>query len=74
MFQIEEIFPSASYQYVLYGMGFEPEHVMPRRSDDAALAERFFQENAGVTGKYLAGLPSNRDLLNHVMKHGLQKI
>jgi len=74
LFQIEEIFPSASYQYVLYGMGFEPKHVMPRRSDDAALAERLFQENAGLTGKYLAGLPSNRDLLDHVIKHGMPKI
>ena len=74
LFQIEEIFPSASYQYVLYGMGFEQEQVGPRRSDDAVLAERFFQENAGVTGKYLAGLPSNRELLNHVMKHGMQRI
>ena len=74
LFQIEEIFPSASYQYVLYGMGFEPKQVMPRRSDDAALAERIFQENAGLTGKYLAGLPSNRNLLNHVMKHGMSKI
>ena len=24
-YRVEEIFPSASYQYVLYGMGFQPE-------------------------------------------------
>lgn len=74
LFQIEEIFPSASYQYVLYGMGFEPEQGTPRRSDDAQLAERLFQDNAGMAGKYLAGLPSNRDLLDQIIKHGMHKI
>jgi tryptophan halogenase len=74
VFQIEEIFPSASYQYVLYGMGFEPEKLAPRRSDDAALANRFFEENARMTRKFLGGLPSNRQLLDHVIKRGFQKI
>ena len=31
-YRVEEVFPSASYQYVLYGMGFRPE---PQRSDAA---------------------------------------
>ena len=29
--EIEEIFPAASYQYVLYGMGFEPKPDLHRR-------------------------------------------
>jgi hypothetical protein len=74
VFQSEEIFPSASYQYVLYGMGFKPEQVPQRRSDDARLAKRFFEENALMTSKFLGGLPSNRELLDHVKKYGLQKI
>ncbi|MDH4021359.1 MAG: tryptophan 7-halogenase, partial [Xanthomonadales bacterium] len=74
LFQVEEIFPSASYQYVLYGMGFEPEQLPQRRSDDAKLANRFFEENSRTTGKFLAGLPSNRELLNHVIQHGMHKI
>jgi len=74
LFQVEEIFPSASYQYVLYGMGFEPEQQPQRQSDDAKLASRFFEENSRTTGKFLAGLPSNRELLNHVIQHGMHKI
>ncbi len=74
LFQIEEIFPSASYQYVLYGMGFEPERQPQRRSDDTKLAIKFFGESSMMTDKFLAGLPSNRELLNHVKKYGLQKI
>jgi hypothetical protein len=74
LFQIEEIFPSASYQYVLYGMGFKPKQLPARRSDDAVLARRFFEENVSTTRKFLAGLPSNRELLQYVAKHGIQKI
>lgn len=72
--EIEEIFPAASYQYVLYGMGFEPARQGPRRSEDPAIAERCFREATTLAGKYLAGLPSNRELIDHVRKHGLQKI
>jgi tryptophan halogenase len=74
LFQIEEIFPSASYQYVLYGMGFQAGNVPQRRSDEARLADRFFEENLKMTARFLAGLPSNRELLNHVAKYGMQKI
>lgn len=74
LFQIEEIFPSASYQYVLYGMGFEPEQVPSRQSDNTDLARRLLEETAGLTEKFVAGLPSNRELLNHINKYGMQKI
>lgn len=74
LFQIEEIFPSASYQYVLYGMGFEAEQQPQRRSHDTRLANRLFEENTRMTAKFLAGLPSNRELLHHVMKYGMQTI
>ena len=74
LFQIEEIFPSASYQYVLYGMGFESEQVPSRQSDNTEVARRLLEETSGLTGKFLAGLPSNRELLNHINKYGMQKI
>ena len=74
LFQVEEIFPSASYQYVLYGMGFKPEQLPARRSDSTGLAQSLIEENAGLTRKFLAGLPSNRELLNHVSRYGMQKI
>ena len=73
--EIEEIFPAASYQYVLYGMGFEPE--APSRSggpDDLARAEGLVRESADLARKYLAGLPSNRALIDHVRSSGLPRI
>ena len=74
-YQVEEIFPSASYQYVLYGMGFRPQRrPTTKRSDDGNMARRYFRESAGLTAKMLAGLPSNRDLLNHIHRHGLQRL
>jgi len=74
-FRIEEIFPSASYHYVLYGMGFRPEAAaFPERPDNAALAERFFGEAAALATSMLAGLPANRALLNHLQSYRLQRI
>jgi flavin-dependent dehydrogenase len=70
--RIEEIFPAASYQYVLLGMGFEPAwQEAPRRSDQPALADRFVGEAAALTRRMLAGLPGNRELIEHVRRHGL---
>ena len=75
LFRIEEVFPSASYQYVLYGMGFRPHQALaPRRSSNADLADGFFREAASLTAKMLAALPSNRELIEHIKLHGLQKI
>jgi hypothetical protein len=74
-FRIEEVFPSASYQYVLYGMGFRPEQgVAARHSDDLERADAFFREAAALTGKMLAALPDNRDLIAHIKLNGLQRI
>ena len=45
--RVEEVFPSASYQYILYGMGFRPEagRVLARM-DDADRADGYFREAA----------------------------
>lgn len=73
--RIEEVFPSASYQYVLYGMGFAPQPGNgPARPGQREQAEAYFREAAGLTGKMLAALPSNRELLNHIARHGMPKI
>jgi hypothetical protein len=71
--RIEEVFPSASYQYVLYGMGFRPEPSR-RRAEDPALAERHFREAAALTARMLPALPSNRALITHIQRHGLSRI
>lgn len=71
--RVEEMFPSASYQYVLYGMGFRPAQAS-LRPGSAALADGFFREAAALTGKMLRALPSNRELIEHIKRHGLQRI
>ncbi|MBV6321535.1 tryptophan halogenase family protein [Duganella violaceipulchra] len=71
--RIEEVFPSASYQYVLYGMGFRSEFSYPQPRQ-AALADGYFREAAALTRKMLGALPDNRELINHIKRHGLQKI
>jgi len=73
--RIEEVFPSASYQYILYGMGFRTDHgAATRRLDDANLAESYYQEAASLTRKMLPALPGNRELIDHIRRHGLQKV
>lgn len=72
---VDEVFPSASYQYVLYGMGFKTEsRTTLRKSDDIQLAHQNFRQNAQMTEKLVRGLPSNRELINKIRQYGLQKI
>ncbi|QGZ40367.1 tryptophan halogenase [Pseudoduganella flava] len=73
-YRIEEVFPSASWQYVLYGMGFLPERDHVTRRTDTAAADPYFREAAELTRRMLRALPSNRELLDHIRLHGLQKI
>jgi len=72
--RVEEVFPSASYQYVLYGMGFRPEpDGFSRRMDDADRADEFFREAARLTHRMLGALPSNRALIQHIHQNGLPR-
>jgi hypothetical protein len=67
--RVEEVFPSASYQYVLYGMGFRPEpEGFSRRADDADRADGYFREVAQLTRRLLDGLPSNRELIERIVR------
>lgn len=73
--RIEEVFPSASYQYILYGMGFRTDYgSATRRLDDPGLAESYFQDAAALTRKMLPALPGNRELIDHIRRHGMHKI
>ena len=70
-----EVFPAASYQYVLYGMGFETDfgfsaHLL--RDTDAARNQ--FEKNRKNIAHALASLPSNRELLKKIHQYGLQTI
>ncbi len=65
--QSQEIFPAASYAFVLYGMGFETApRPYARRKDLPERAQRRSQDISALAQRMLAGLPSNRELLNHI--------
>jgi hypothetical protein len=70
-----EVFPAASYQYVLYGMGFktEPSHLFMSESNRKAAA-RHFMENEKIAQQMASALPSNRELLNKIREYGLQRV
>jgi tryptophan 7-halogenase len=71
----EELFPSASYQYVLFGMGFRPEPgAYALHPGSAEQADGFFREAAALTRKMLPALPSNRDLIEHIQRHGMLRV
>jgi tryptophan halogenase len=72
--RIDEVFPAASYQYVLYGMGFRTEVEPDALAGDAKLAERAMRDNVIQTERLRAGLPRHRDLIRKVVEHGLQPV
>ena len=70
-----EVFPSASYQYVLYGMGFrtEPSHRgLSEQSRKSAM--KHFANNETQTQKMLGALPTTRELINKIQQYGLQRV
>jgi tryptophan halogenase len=65
--QREEIFSSASYQYVLYGMGFETEaRGSAPGSYSTGEARRLFEETNQMASKIVPNLPGNRELLMQI--------
>jgi tryptophan halogenase len=72
--RLEEVFPAASYQYVLYGMGFRTEVTPEDMADSAPDALRFVQENQRMTAELRMRLPKNRELLSKIYQYGLQPV
>src|SRR6185295_13875953 len=72
--RIEEVFPAASYQYVLYGMGFRTEVEPETVACDASVAARALRENALQTERLRIGLPRHRDLIRKIHEHGMQRV
>ena len=68
--RLEEVFPAASYLYVLYGMGFR-QHSQPLRPDRLAAAQACMKDAATITKRLLGGLPRHRELIQHIRAHGL---
>ncbi|HEY4077841.1 MAG TPA: tryptophan halogenase family protein [Rhizomicrobium sp.] len=72
--RLEEVFPAASYQYVLYGMGFRTEIDPNDNEFSQSLATQYMYENMAMTRKLRSQLPRNRDLLRKIHEYGLQPI
>ncbi|WP_066718805.1 tryptophan halogenase family protein [Sphingomonas pituitosa] len=72
--RVEEVFPSASYQYVLYGMGHRTMVPPGTFESDADQAARLRRENKIYTDRLLQGLPKHRALIDRIVQHGLQPI
>jgi tryptophan 7-halogenase len=71
----EEVFSAASYQYILYGMGFETQSASWLSSDsERRQALESMSANARQARSLAATLPTNRDLLTRVRRYGLQKV
>jgi len=62
--QVDEVFPAASYQYVLYGMGFAPPAPGSMKTSDGAMAEQAVKQATARARGLAAGLPTNRAYLD----------
>lgn len=72
--QKRPLFPAASYQYVLYGMGFDTANPVYIKPSQQRKALTLFDENRKRTHELLRTLPNNRTLINKVRQFGFQKI
>lgn len=72
--QLDEVFSIASYQYVLYGMGFRAaSRSHSRHAKETALAGQLFSENSEKARRLLATLPDHRELLARIQVQGLPR-
>lgn len=59
-----ELFPAASYQYVMYGMGFKPDFSQQSYLyRERGQAERIVQNNRQITEQMLQTLPPHREFI-----------
>jgi tryptophan halogenase len=72
--RLEEIFPAASYQYVLYGMNYDTEYMADDLAESAQKAAKLMSDNARIAQQMRSQLPRHRDLLRKIDEHGLQRI
>ncbi len=61
-------FPAASYQYVLYGMGFRTEVLPEDNTGTESMATRLMNENLATTRQMRSQLPTNRKLLKGIYR------
>ena len=67
-----EVFPAASYQYVLYGMGYKaPSHCFKSTLLEQKIAQEQLELNKNAVKKALSLLPKNRELINKIHQYGM---
>ena len=70
-----EVFPAASYQYVLYGMGFvgalDQQGLAPLTMD---VAGQMIAQNQRATAKAVQVLPKHRALIHKIKLYGLARV
>ena len=72
---VDDLFPTASYQYILYGMGFRTMPPTTRSHQQARRqAAELFQKNSARARQLQQALPSNRELLKKVNEFGFQAL
>jgi tryptophan halogenase len=74
---VDDLFPTASYQYILFGMGFRTErrHTgSPHQDQRQRHAAELFRKNSARAAQLQQALPGNRELLNKVREYGFQKL
>jgi hypothetical protein len=69
-----EMFPAASYQYVLFGMGFRMATSDREPKRHAGAVEQAFARNESLKIKWTKTLPNNRTLISKIKEFGLQRI
>lgn len=75
--QVGEMFPSASFQYVLFGMDPQNNYAESDRrnhKERAEMARELFDENVKKTKQLVERLPSNRELLKRLGEYSFSKI
>lgn len=71
--RVDELFPSASYQYVLYGMGFRPRYDAAlgiQRTQERARVDKLLHSNGEKSRQMLGLLPTNRELVSAMSSAG----
>jgi flavin-dependent dehydrogenase len=69
-----ETFAYFNYQYILYGMQFETDLGAARQAyPEVVTARRIFDRVKGFGDHAVRDLPSHRDLVEHVYRHGFAK-
>jgi flavin-dependent dehydrogenase len=70
-----EVFPAASYQYVLFGMGFKPDlSAQQYLLDNWDFAAQQFQQNRKMIEQAVSTLPTHRELISKIRHYGFSRI